>query len=240
MNLKKRLGIFVIPIFLMGGIPLGQTLAKEISFGAKVFPINGEPVTIKGFTINSKQRLYAEWREGFVTLRFQDIKSIRFLEPGSSDYLAEIVFRDQRKDKFKLMPALMSGESTYGKWCIHPVKTAKIEFLRLNKDKRGRKAEYSKFDQIRLKNGDTVSGEVQTKIFKILTPYGEMDFETPQIGYIDFEGGTENNAIVGLRIGDRLSGVIQAQTVRLLMRAGKAVDLDKEKIKKITFVLVKK
>ncbi len=45
---------------------------------------------------------------------------------------------------------------------------------------------------------------------------------------------------MGLRTGDKLSGVLEVGSINLLMRSGAEVYLNKEMIRKITFVLVKR
>ena len=40
---------------------------------------------------------------------------------------------------------------------------------------------------------------------------------------------------MGLRIGDVLSGALEVESVKLLTRSGKEVNLDSEKIKRISF-----
>jgi hypothetical protein len=50
----------------------------------------------------------------------------------------------------------------------------------------------------------------------------------------------KSKAVIGLRTGDKLSGVLEVGSISLLMRSGAEVYLNKEIIKKITFVLVKK
>jgi len=57
----------------------------------------------------------------------------------------------------------------------------------------------------------------------------------PEISYIKFEGGGQNIDIVSLKSGDKLSGVIETPIVKVLIRSGEEISLDKEKIKKITF-----
>jgi len=45
---------------------------------------------------------------------------------------------------------------------------------------------------------------------------------------------------MGLRIGDTLSGILEAGSIKLLMRSGAELSLHKDKIRKINFILVKK
>jgi hypothetical protein len=91
------------------------------------------------------------------------------------------------------------------------------------------------FDRIFLKNGDVVSGQILKETFKLRTSYGTINFELPQIAYIDFESGGKNTDIVVLKVGDQLSGVLEAPIITLQMQHGTEIELDKEKIKKITF-----
>lgn len=67
------------------------------------------------------------------------------------------------------------------------------------------------------------------------TSYATIKFELPQIAYIDFEGGGKNIDIIVLKVGDKLSGIVEAPIITLQMQPGTEIDLDKEKIKRITF-----
>jgi hypothetical protein len=78
------------------------------------------------------------------------------------------------------------------------------------------------------------------KAFKFRTSFSTLKFRTPQIGYFDFEEGDKSKAVMGLRTGDKLSGVLEVGSISLLMRSGAEVYLNKEMIKKIIFVMVKR
>ena len=52
---------------------------------------------------------------------------------------------------------------------------------------------------------------------------------------INFDGRGQKIAVMGLRIGDVFSGGLEVESVKLLTRSGKEVNLDSEKIKRITF-----
>ena len=214
--------------------------AQEGEFTAKVYPIDGEPMLIDSFTMNDKTKLYAEWRGSYITLLFQEIRTIQYLAPGSHTYSVEINFNSGRKDEFVLMPGVFHGRSVFGEWSMHPEKAVTIEFNPSSLTVVNAEAEYRNFDQVIFKNGDTVSGQVLTKAFKMRTSYATLSFETPQIGYIDFDGKGPNRDIMGLRIGDTLSGILEAESIKLLMRSGAELNLHKDKIRKINFILVKK
>ena len=93
----------------------------------------------------------------------------------------------------------------------------------------------SEFDHIRFKNGDLVSCNIKTKDFKLRAPYATLTFEKPEISHIAFEGGGRNIDVMVLKCGDKISGVIEVSIIKVLIRSGTEIDLDKEKIKKITF-----
>jgi hypothetical protein len=214
--------------------------AQEPKLNARVYPVDAPPMVVEDFTLNGKAKFYAKWRGSYVTLESKKVKEIKYLNPGSHTYAVEITFRTGKKDKFELMPGVFHGKSEFGEWSMHPERALKIEFSPSSAIHVSPAAEYSKYDQILFRNGDTVSGQVQTKAFKLRTTYGNLDFETPQIGYIEFEEGSQNSAVLGLRIGDKLSGILEPGSIRLLMRSGAEVKLDKRKIKTINFVLVRK
>ena len=233
-------GIFAVLIVLICSIGLGSAFAQEGSFNARVYPLDASPMVVEDFTLSGKPKFYAEWRGSYVTLLFEEIKEIRYLSPGNHPYHVEVTFSNGKKDRFELMPGVFHGKSEFGEWSMHPEKAVRIELNPSSAIEAYPAAEYRKFDQIFLKNGDTVSGQVQTKAFKLRTSYATLDFETLQIGYIDFEGGSQNRDVMGLRIGDKLSGFLEPESIMLLLRSGAEVKLDKRKIKKINFVLLRK
>lgn len=233
----KKLSILAV---FCGLILPGSALALEDSFPVKVYPSDAEPMLIEHFTMSGRPKFFAGWRGGFVGLSFQDIQTVQYLEPGNQAYPVEVTFRDGRKEKFAFMPGILQGESEFGEWSMHPEKAVRIEFGPAEAARMKTSSGYSNVDQIILRNGDVVSGKVQTSAFRLRTAYATLNLETPQIGYIDFQGGAQDRDVVGLRAGDNLSGVLEAGTIKLLMKTGKEVNLDKSKIKQIHFVLVKK
>lgn len=235
-----RIGAFSVLMVLLCLTYAAIAFSQEGNLNARVFSVDGPPMIVEDFTLNGKSKIYAKWRGSYVTLQSRKIRIINFLEPGSQPYRVEITFESGRKDAFELMPGVFHGESEFGEWSMHPEKVSRIEFIPPSEIKVHPEAAYSKYDQILLKNGDTVHGQIQTKAFKLRTSYANLNFETPQIGYIDFEEGSQNSTIMGLRIGDKLSGVLEPGSIRLLMRSGTELNLDKRKIKKINFVLVRR
>lgn len=231
---------FTISTVLAGLAISSSVFALEGKFNAKVYPIDAAPVFIEDFTINGKHKCYAEWRGGFVTLLFQGIKTIKYLNPGSHTYHVEVTFNGGKKERLVLRPDVFHGKSEFGEWSMHSEKATKIEFNPPPASDAKAEAEYINFDQILLKNGDTIIGQIMTKEFKLRTAYSTLKFRTPQIGYLDFEGTGKSNDVMGLRTGDKLSGVLEMASINLLMRSGTQVYLNKEMIRKITFVLVKK
>jgi len=240
MKLQIKLWLFIISTAFAGLAISNSASAREGTFDAKVYPIDAAPMVIENLTMNGKHKCRAEWRGGFLTLLFREIKEIEYLNPGNPPYDAEVTFNSGKKEKFVLMPVVFHGKSEFGKWSMHSENVAKIEFNPSPVSDSRTEAEYTNFDQIQLKNGDTIIGQVMAKAFKFGTPYSTLKFRTPQIGYLDFDGGGKSNAVVGLRTGDRLSGVLEVGSISLLMRSGAEVYLNKEMIKKITFVLVKR
>jgi hypothetical protein len=240
MEFRIKIWAFIISTAFAGLVTSNSASAMEGKFNAKVYPIDAAPVFIENFTMNGKHKCRAEWRGGFLTLLFQEIKTIQYLNPGSPTYDVEVTFNNGKKEKLVLMPDVFHGKSEFGKWSMHSEKAEKIEFNPPPISDAKAKAEYTNFDQILLKNGDTICGQIMAKAFKLRTSYSTLKFRTLQIGYLDFEGGGKSEAVMGLRTGDKLSGVLETGSISLLMRSGTEVDLNKEMIKKITFVLVKR
>jgi hypothetical protein len=240
MKCRIKMWAFTISTVLAGLAISSSVLALEGKFSVKVYPIDAAPVFIEDFTMNGKHKCYAEWRGGFITLLFQEIKTIKYLNPGSHTYHVEVTFNSGKKERLVLMSDVFHGKSEFGEWSMHSEKAVKIEFNPPPVSDAKAEAEYINFDQILLKNGDTISGQIMAKAFKLRTSYSTLKFRTPQIGYLDFEGAGKSEAVMGLRTGDKLSGVLEVGSISLLMRSGAEVYLNKEMIRKITFVLVKR
>ena len=191
-------------------------------------------MTLGGLKYN--RFMSATWKGGSASyLMFKDIKTIRYLNPGKGNE-AEVSFNDGKKDTFFLKTGTFQGISQFGTpWSISARQVVKIEFRSSTPGKPKTAAEATNYDQILLKNADTISGQIKTEAFRLRTSYGDLNFHTPQIAYIDFEGGDQNMDVIVLNIGDRLSGVIETPVITLRTRSGTEVKLDKVKIKRITF-----
>jgi hypothetical protein len=240
MKYSIKMWAFTISTVLAGLAISSSVLALEGKFNAKVYPIDAAPVFIEDFTMNGKHKCFAEWRGGFITLLFQEVKAIKYLNPGSHSYHVEVTFNSGKKERLVLMPDVFHGKSEFGEWSMHSEKAVIIEFNPPPVSDAKADSEYINFDQILLKNGDTISGQIMTKAFKLRTSYSTLKFRTPQIGYLDFEGEGKSKDVMGLRTGDKLSGVLEVGSINLLMRSGAEVYLNKDLIRKITFVLVKR
>jgi len=235
---KIIMRFFLIIAIMMEIVFPGSIPAKEIKFQATIFPIRGNPFFIEDFNFNGEHFYYAIQKGKKIKLPFKDIKTIRFLNPGKS-YKAEVIFKDDTKNTYVLKPAspYITVKSQYSTVTLSHRMVASIEFgpSRIPQAQPQSKAEYTQFDRIFFKNGDILSGQVQTKMFKLSTSYGTFDYEASQISYINFDGGGQNIDVMGLRIGDVLSGALEVESVKLLTRSGKEVNLDSEKIKRISF-----
>ena len=129
----------------------------------------------------------------------------------------------------------LRGRSSFGEWSMYLRDIYKIDFNPSVTSQPQVSVTSSEFGQILLKNGDIISGEIKTGPFKLRTPYGTLTFEADKISSIDFEGGGQNIDVVVFKVGDKISGVVEVDTINLLMRSGTEVNLDKEEIKQITF-----
>lgn len=86
-------------------------------------------------------------------------------------------------------------------------------------------------DFVRLKNGDEVSGRVLNETLTLKASYATLTFKRSEIDSIVIEGGTNNNDEVRLVIGDRITGVLQEDTIRLRLAGGEETEIAKDKIK---------
>lgn len=90
-----------------------------------------------------------------------------------------------------------------------------------------------KYDSIVLKNGDTVTGTVENKNFTLKSSYSEITFATSEIAKIVLEGAGSNVDVVRLRVGDKISGVVQDEKVAIKLVSGTSIEVEKDKIKEI-------
>lgn len=98
-----------------------------------------------------------------------------------------------------------------------------------------------KRDTIFLKNGDILSGDILNERFTVVSPCGTLIFCISDLAQIIFEEVKEqrptNIARVILRIGDRISGVVQEEKIDIILLSGTETSIDKDKIAHITFEL---
>jgi hypothetical protein len=235
MNVKFAMRIFAL-VTLMGLVSSTNALAQQKEkFMATIFPIQGNPIVIEDFDLNGTHIYDATKGGRDVKLPFQDLKSIRFLNPGK-DLEAEVVFNDGRRDTYRLVPASnIVVRSQYGTVNIGHSMVARIEFGPLRKEQSQPATVPETFDKVFLRSGDRLSGHVKTEAFTLRAPYGTFTLETSRISSIDFDAKGENVDVVLLKIGDRLSGALEERFIKFVMSSGEEVNFNSETIDKITF-----
>ena len=62
-----------------------------------------------------------------------------------------------------------------------------------------------------------------------------LSFQLDEIARIVLEGGTQNTESLYLQNGDKLSGVIEPETILVHLIGGQEAEIDKDKIKEIVF-----
>jgi hypothetical protein len=227
--------VFSTPAFAQ----VGKVQATIILTGVQ------QPIVIQDFTVNNESSYDALQKGKRVKLSFQDLKEITFLNPGRN-YDTEVVFNDDRRETYLLQPAsdiimisetsvVELGHSKISRITFSPIPTQQpslasqpIQQLLLN-------AQSVTVDRVILKNGDSLSGTVQNRAFPVRTAYGAFQLETPQIVRIEFDAKGPNTALVLLRSGDRLSGVVEVEFVRFLITTGEVISFDGKMIKTINF-----
>jgi hypothetical protein len=166
-----------------------------------------------------------------VKLQFVELESISFRKEGDLRKAnADVKYKDGRTDAFLVFPFMMFGDSSFGPWQMHSSGAKKIEFRTSDVSE-----PTSDYDQVQMKNGDLITGRIVTATFILRTSYGTHSFAAKQIQSINLEGAGQNMDLVTLRIGDKLSGVVENATVRISMRSGAEVELSKDKMKDILF-----
>lgn len=222
------------------------SVAKEHEiYTMEVWPKDNKPIVLKNFCFEHEKEgkfTSVEWRHSSITLTIADIKEIVFHSKsyrfsGSTHYSVshDVLFRDGTKDHFKIDTGLLCGDSHYGRIKLQPHNVIKVVFLDASHGSKTTTNIFTKSDQMILKNGDIITGEVSTETFKLKTSYGELEFKAADIKTINLEGGSNNVDVITLRVGDKLSGVIQNDKIRVKMSSGATIDLDRDKVKDILF-----
>lgn len=88
-------------------------------------------------------------------------------------------------------------------------------------------------DRILLKNGDIVSGRLLVENFTVKTSYANLSFDIKQVETVILEGGGQNIEVLVLRTGDRLSGVVGPNRIKVKLTGGQETDIEKDKVKEI-------
>jgi hypothetical protein len=201
---------------------------------------------IQDFTIDGGAFYNAVHEGKPVKLPFQDLKEIRFLNPGK-DHETEVTFKDNRKEKYLLTPPSdIEINSETSSVSLSYTKVARIAFSPMpiqppppdippvpQQPRPG--AQPGPLDRVILQNGDILSGRIQTTIFPVRTVYGTFQFAMPKIASIEFDKKGPGTAVVLLRNGDRLSGTVEADPVLFVMASGEGISFDRKTIKTINF-----
>ena len=106
MTLGIRMAMRFCTILTLTGIVISSpAFAQAGKVQASIFLIGvQQPIVIRDFTINDND-FYDAVREGKpVKLPFQDLKEIRFLNPGKN-HETEVLFNDGRRETYSLKPA---------------------------------------------------------------------------------------------------------------------------------------
>lgn len=245
MTLKTKLKCYAI-LALAGTLFTGHLFAQEGKFQATVFLIGiQQPVVIQDFTIND-ERFYDAVRQGKqFKLPFRDLKEVRFLNPGNT-FEAEILFNDGRKETYSLRPAadirltgggdeIVMSHIKVARVRLSPLPAQPMPDTQSARQQPQPNTASATSDRVVLHNGDSLSGQIQTKTFPLRTAYGTFQLEAPKIASIEFDATRPGMAVVLLKNGDRLSGTVEAESVRLTTTSGEAAGFDGKTIKRIDF-----
>ena len=235
---KKVIKMLFICFSILLAVFVNESMSKdseEAKFSAMVYPVQGSPFAVENFTINGKHYYDALHKGKEVKLKFEDIKTIIFLNPGKH-YDVEVVFNNGSKDTYILQPAAnLEIRSQSAIVTMSHIKLAKIEFGPLPEPKPRVNELIKTFDVVELKNGDYLSGKIQTQILQLHGAYGTITFKTADIRQIYFDGRGENKDVVFLRMGDVMTGALQLESISLLSRDGKEVNISPEQISRVFF-----
>lgn len=90
-------------------------------------------------------------------------------------------------------------------------------------------------DNVNLRNGDILSGTILTTEFTIQASYGTLTFSKDQLQSITVENVAGKTDQVLLKVGDRVSGVLQNPSIQMTLTSGATITLEKGNIASITF-----
>jgi len=227
--------LILVSILVMFLLIISQnSYAKKKSYTVKVVPVDGEPFIINDFTQNNRQCWFAAWHGSCITIDFEKVKSVNFLNPGDSEYPVEIVFKDGKRSKFNLAGKDINlyGKSDFGYW-VMSAKEVKAIVFDVSSDSESSPYIAGDTDLIILKNGDKLSGDILDESFSLKTSYASLVLRTQDIKSIEFEGGGLNIDVVKLKVGDKLSGIVHNTSVRIKLLSGRVLNIDLEKVKSI-------
>ena len=89
-------------------------------------------------------------------------------------------------------------------------------------------------DVVSMKNGDIIKGLVQNSAFTLKASYASISFPTKDIARITLEGTDSAMDVLILNAGDKLSGVLQDETLLLKLESGTVLNLDMENVAEIS------
>lgn len=90
-------------------------------------------------------------------------------------------------------------------------------------------------DRIVLRNGDVLTGKIINETIKIKTSYAELSVATEEIANIQIETSATKTDEVRLLVGDRLSGIITDEEIKIELKAGGETSIKKSDIDNIHF-----
>lgn len=70
-------------------------------------------------------------------------------------------------------------------------------------------------------------------MFIIKTSYTDLSFDLTQVETVVLEGAGQNVEMLILRTGDKLSGIVGPDKVKIELTGGQETEIEKEKIKEI-------
>jgi hypothetical protein len=215
-------------------------LPETESFAVKISVVRQEPIWVKDFSAGpsgTQQTFFlSRWKGSSVKLNFADLQKITFLhDSATAQHNARVFFRDGRKDSFLIFDTWISGKTAFGPWEFVTRKAREIEFFSPGDAARQSPEGGAREDRVVLRKGEVVAGELKTPVFTLQTPSGTLRLETAQIRRVSLEDGGGNRDVVFLRIGDKISGVIQETEIIVKSNNGKELNLPKEAIREIQF-----
>ncbi len=229
-----------------------QTPPKPQIYNVQLHTMDNQQINLCNFKIYEKNfhvesaAFRARWRQSLelVTLPFDEILSARKI----GRFITRVKFKDGSEDDFTefFVDAYnLKGWSEYGSFDINATLVRGLVFVDKDGNPLGGKEDSyvppiinppDIEDRFITFDGDIISGELQSKQFKIRTAYGTLILAGDLIQEILIDREAEVlQQVVKMKNGDIVSGFLEPPQVKMIISDDQVVTLDVDQLSRIRF-----